>query len=41
MLEKNVLLSLPTEEDLLDCDEKPVDNELQLLAQIQELPAGN
>jgi Uma2 family endonuclease len=32
MLEENALLSLPTEEDLLDCDEKPVDNELQLLA---------
>jgi Uma2 family endonuclease len=32
MLEENALLSLPTEEDLIDCDEKPVDNELQLLA---------
>jgi Putative restriction endonuclease len=32
MLEENMLLSLPTEEDLLDRDEKPVDNELQLLA---------
>jgi Uma2 family endonuclease len=32
MLEENVLLSIPTEEDLPDCDEKPVDNELQLLA---------
>jgi Uma2 family endonuclease len=32
MLEENTLLSFPTEEDLLDCDEKPVDNELQLLA---------
>jgi hypothetical protein len=31
MLEENALMSLPTEEDLLDCDEKPVDNELQLL----------
>jgi hypothetical protein len=32
MLEENTLLSFPTEEDLPDCDEKPVDNELQLLA---------
>jgi Uma2 family endonuclease len=32
MLEENMLLSLPAEEDLPDCDEKPVDNELQLLA---------
>jgi Uma2 family endonuclease len=31
MLEEPILL-LPTEEDLPDCDEKPVDNELQLLA---------
>jgi Uma2 family endonuclease len=32
MLEEEALLSLPTEEDLPDSDEKPVDNELQLLA---------
>jgi hypothetical protein len=31
MLEENALLSFPTEEDLLDCDEKPVDKELQML----------
>jgi hypothetical protein len=31
MLEENALLSLPTEEDLLDCDKKPVDKELQML----------
>jgi hypothetical protein len=32
MLEENALLSFPTEEDLLDCDEKPVDKELQMLS---------
>jgi hypothetical protein len=31
MLEENALLSFPTEEDLLDCDGKPVDKELQML----------
>jgi Uma2 family endonuclease len=32
MLEEDALLLLPTEEDLPDSDEQPVDNELQLLA---------
>jgi Uma2 family endonuclease len=32
MLDEELLLSLPTEEDLPDSDEKPVDKELQLLA---------
>jgi Uma2 family endonuclease len=32
MLDEESILLLPTEEDLPDCDEKPVDNELQLLA---------
>ncbi len=32
MLDENLLFSLPTEDDLPDCDEIPVDNELQLLA---------
>jgi Uma2 family endonuclease len=32
MLEEEALLLLPTEEDLPDSDEQPVDNELQLLA---------
>ncbi len=31
MLDEDLRLSLPTEEDLPDSDEKPVDNELQLL----------
>ncbi len=32
LLDSDILRSLPTEEDLPDCDEMPVDNELQLLA---------
>jgi Uma2 family endonuclease len=32
MLDEEIRLSLPTEEDLPDSDEKPVDHELQLLA---------
>jgi len=31
LLDENLILSLPTEEDLPDSDEKPVDKELQLL----------
>jgi Uma2 family endonuclease len=34
MLEDDVLLLLPTEDDLPDSDEKPVDNELQVLAPV-------
>jgi Uma2 family endonuclease len=34
MLEDEVLLLLPTEDDLPDSDEKPVDNELQVLAPV-------
>jgi hypothetical protein len=30
--DQNVLLPIPTEDDLPDNDEKPVDNELQILA---------
>jgi Uma2 family endonuclease len=33
MLEENLLLSLPTEEDLPDSDDKPVDNELHTVIQ--------
>lgn len=34
MLDDDAILLLPTEEDLPDSDEKPVDNELQLLAPV-------
>jgi Uma2 family endonuclease len=34
MLDDDLILLLPTEEDLPDSDEKPVDNELQLLAPV-------
>lgn len=34
MLDEEALLTLPTEEDLPDSDEKPVDNELQILAPV-------
>jgi Uma2 family endonuclease len=34
MLDEDLLLSLPTEDDLPDSDETPVDNELQVLAPV-------